>query len=122
MKVKQSFGGNPIFYKKSKYGNRKIVHNGKTYDSKKEFSHAQYLEMLLRADKILAFIHHPEPIELIPAQPDFGLRSLKYCPDFLITHLDGSKEYQDVKGFLTEEFKIKQKILAWRHKIKITIV
>lgn len=42
-------------------------------------------------------------------------RAIKYKADFLVRYNDGHEELIDVKGMLTKEFRIKQKLFELRY-------
>ena len=44
------------------------------------------------------------------------IRAITYKADFKIIYKDGHEEVIDVKGKLTEEFKIKRKMLLYRYR------
>ena len=117
-----------------KYRNRKVVINGKTFDSKKEGN--RYIELLLleRAGKIQNLETQKEFV-LIPAQYEFyprygkrgdriqdGQRCLErpcvYKADFVYEE-NGQKVVEDTKGFKTKDYIIKRKLMLSVHGIRI---
>ena len=117
----------------SKYGNRKIVMEGIVFDSKKEARRYNELLLLEKAGEIGALKRQVKYL-LIPAQrePDIiGPRGGKkqgkliekecsYIADFV--YYDRNKMeviVEDVKGFRTADYKIKRKLMLWRHGIRI---
>ena len=102
---------------RSKYGAKRTTYNGHNYASKAESRWGMYYEQELKSGQIKALQLQPI-IELTP-RPN----RIKYVPDFLVTHNDGSLEYVAVKGFWTAVAKIKLKLLKhFRPDIKLTIV
>ena len=108
------------FVGKSKYNNRKITYQGLTFDSKKEFEY--YLILKDKEKRGLVFnIKRQVPLEIQPAFTDkTGVkhRAIIYKADFVYTdRLTGTERYIDVKGFKTEVYKIKKKLLAYKNII-----
>lgn len=101
----------------SKYRAVKTEWNGRKFDSRAEARWAMYYDSELQAGRIKALEYQPV-IELLP-RPN----RVKYVADFLLTHLDGSKEYVDVKGVVLPVFKLKMKLLKHFYPyVKLTIV
>lgn len=95
----------------NKYGNRKIVVDGISFDSKEE---ARYYELLKRKKakgEIINFELQPRYI-LQPAFKHNGktIRSITYTADFLVYHLNGSEEVIDVKGMETQQGIMRRKM------------
>ena len=115
--------------KPSKYHNKKIIVDGKVFDSKKEYLRYKELELLERAGKIQNLNRQVEYL-LIPAQ--FGIvvdengthkrvcleRACYYKADFTYTE-DGKFVVEDSKGFRTPDYKIKRKLMLHLHNIRI---
>lgn len=113
----------PIRQKKSKYNNRKVEFEGKTFDSIAE----------LRVYNILAHMLDQEKILMLRLQPRYELQSsfkkdgkthrkIEYVADFEVHHLDGSIEVVDVKGMETDVFKIKQKLFDRKFPMTLTLI
>lgn len=68
---------------RSKYGAKKIVIDGITFDSKDEGRYYLYLKELKAKDKILNFERQPK-YELQPSFKKYGKthRAITYAPDF----------------------------------------
>ena len=108
------------FVGKSKYNNSKVRYQGLTFDSKKEFEY--YLILKDKEKRGLVFnIKRQVPLEIQPAFTDkTGVkhRSIIYKADFVYTdRLTGTTRYIDVKGFRTEVYKLKKKLLAYKNII-----
>lgn len=122
--------------KRSKYGNRKTVVNGIEFDSRKEAVRYQELRLLERAGKISG-LRLQEKFILIPSQreastevyksgPQKGRRKpgkllekeCSYIADFCYTE-NGEIVVEDTKGFRTEAYKIKRKLMLERYGIQI---
>lgn len=102
---------------KSKYNNRKVTFQGLTFDSKKEFEY--YLILKDKEKRGLVFnIKRQVPLEIQPAFTDkSGVkhRAINYKADFVYTdRVSGKVRYIDVKGFKTEVYKLKKKLLAYK--------
>mgnify|MGYP002706008184 CR=1 FL=1 len=121
---------------KNKYGNRKTVVNGIEFDSRKEAVRYQELRLLERAGKISG-LRLQEKFILIPSQreastevyksgPQKGRRKpgkllekeCSYIADFCYTE-NREIVVEDTKGFRTEAYKIKRKLMLERYGIRI---
>ena len=116
---------------KTKYHSRKVVRDGITFDSVKEYRRFCELSLLQRAGAITDLKRQVE-FELIPAQrePDtVGVRggikqgkviehAVKYVADFVYKE-NGKLVVEDTKGFRTKDYIIKRKLMLWVHKIRI---
>ena len=106
--------------KRPKYGNRKIVRDGITFDSAKEARRWSELLLLERAGAIQN-LQRQVKYELIPSQRIAGKvveRACNYIADFVYEE-DGKTTVEDTKGFRTPEYIIKRKLMLWRHGIRI---
>lgn len=108
-----------------KYGNRKMELDGHLFDSQKEARRYQELRYMLRVG-LIKDLKLQEPFELIPAQKRNGRvieRVCKYIADFAYyeKQWDGSWKYvvEDAKGFRTDVFKIKKKLMLQKYNIEI---
>lgn len=118
-----------------KYGNKKITVDGVTFDSKKEYLRWCELRLLERAGRITN-LQRQVKYELIPAQYEEyerysdktgkrlknGSRAVEkecsYIADFVYTE-DGQTVVEDTKGFRTEAYIIKRKMMLYFHGIRI---
>lgn len=105
---------------KSKYNNNKVKYQGLTFDSKKEFEY--YLILKDKEKRGLVFnIKRQVPLEIQPPFTDkTGVkhRAITYKADFVYTdRLTGKTRYIDVKGFKTDVYKLKKKLLAYKNII-----
>lgn len=105
----------------SKYGNKKTG----GYDSRKEAKRAGELKMMRRAG-LISDLQEQVKYELIPAQYDMVggkrkciERSCSYVADFVYTDKYGNTIVEDTKGFRTEAYRIKKKLMLHIHGIKI---
>ena len=119
-----------------KYHSKKTVIDGITFDSKKEAERYSELKLLERCGAI-SNLELQKVYELIPAQYEMYERygkngqrlkdgkkciekSCVYKADFVyIDNETGQQVVEDVKGFRTEEYKIKKKLMLYIHGIKI---
>lgn len=110
----------------AKYNNRKITlhaRNGEelTFDSKREATRWQELELLQLAGRITD-LRRQVKFELIPAQRDENkkaIRAVNYIADFVYTDAAGRQIVEDSKGFRTKEFIIKSKLMLQRYGITV---
>ena len=118
---------------RSKYGSRKTVVDGISFDSKKEDSRYRELLLLERAGKI-GNLRRQVKYVLIPAQyenPDSPTKSgrgkclereCSYVADFVYDvpmEPELVEIVEDTKGFRTEAYKIKRKMMLFMHGIRI---
>ncbi len=115
----------------SKYNSRKVSCDGTTFDSLKEARRFRELRLLETAGEI-SDLQTQVKFVLIPAQyePDIvgkrgGMkhgklieRECSYIADFVYTQ-DGKQVVEDTKGFRTEAYIIKRKLMLYVHGIRI---
>lgn len=103
-----------------KYHNKKIVVDGETFDSAKEYSRWCELKMLERAGEI-ADLERQKRFELIPTQKIDGKtveRPLSYIADFCYVE-NGKPVVEDCKGMRTDVYIIKRKLMLFIHGIRV---
>ena len=101
---------------KNKYGARKLTApDGQKFDSVKEFHRWGCLRLLERAGKITD-LKRQVSFELIPKQD--GERACTYVADFTY-YENGQYVVEDCKGFKTDVYRIKKKLMKWVHGISI---
>lgn len=95
----------------SKYGSKKTIIDGITFDSIAESKYYIQLKWLKQAKQIKDFKLQPRFL-LQEAFKKNGMtfRKIEYVADFEIHNLDGTIEIIDVKGHETKEFLIKRKL------------
>ena len=99
----------------SKYNATKTVIDSITFASKREA--ARYTELkLMQRSGLISDLRRQVKYELIPKQQ--GERAVSYIADFVYTE-DGKTVVEDVKGVRTPVYKIKKKLMLWRHGVKI---
>jgi len=94
--------------KTNKYGNKKTIWNGVSFDSRlEEYAY----RIMMDADIDFEF---QVPIELVPKHRINGeaIRKASVKVDFVIKDGD-SLIYMDTKGFATDVAKLKYKLLGW---------
>lgn len=104
---------------RSKYGNERT--NG--YASKREAARAQMLQLMEKAGEI-AELREQVEYELIPAQYDADDRLVErpchYVCDFQYRIVaTGMVVVEDAKGVATDVYRIKKKLMYWRHGIRV---
>ena len=109
---------NKVVYRKdSKYNNNKFKMDGFTFDSEKEACRYAELKILIRAGKI-SDLELQKQYELQPAFRDNDgkwIKPIYYKADFVYTDNEtGKTVIEDVKGFKTEGYKIKKKMMAYK--------
>ncbi len=121
----------------NKYYNEEVSSGGIVFDSKREQERWGELQLLLRAGKI-ANLSRQVRFELIPAQyesverisPKTGKKlkdgkrcveqSVVYIADFMYTDCESGKTVvEDAKGFRTEKYIIKRKLMLYKYGIKV---
>jgi hypothetical protein len=104
----------------SKYHNKVVHINGMKFDSRKEARRYAELLWLEKAGEIRD-LQRQVKFELIPKQG--SERACYYKADFVYYELDKEGRWQfiveDSKGARTDVYKIKRKLMMWRHNIKI---
>lgn len=125
--------------RKSKYGSRKVTIDGIIFDSVREGNRYKELKLLERAGVITGLQRQVKYV-LIPAQREFcneiytrgknkGCfkpgklleKECSYIADFVYIQ-DGKTVVEDTKGFRTEAYKIKRKLMLKVHGIRINEV
>ena len=110
----------------SKYGNRKVTIGGIEFDSMHEARRWQELKWLEKAGKI-QHLDRQVGFELIPEirNEETGKllqRNVNYIADFVYQKPDGNWVVEDAKGYRTEVYKLKKKLMRWRHGVEIVEV
>ena len=121
-------------YKRSKYGNKKAVVDGITFDSTQEARRYTELKLLQRAGQING-LELQKTFELVPAQREtyerYGKKgqrlkdgerciekAVTYKADF-VYYENGQLVVEDTKGMRTKEYIIKRKLMLYVHGIRI---
>jgi hypothetical protein len=87
--------------------------DGLRFDSKKEARYYDELKLRQRAGEVLFFLrqvpfHLPGPV--------------RYVVDFCVFHTDGTCQFIDVKGYRTQEYKTKKKLVEAHYPVEIVEV
>jgi len=101
MKKTKSIG----FPKRNKYNATKTTYRGYTYDSKKESRYAMWLDSEKYAGRVLDYKR-----QFMMRLDVNGVHIANYYADFLVEHENGVKEIVDVKGVITDLFRIKWRL------------
>lgn len=130
--AKKQFGRLFSSQKESKYRNEKVEYDGMTFDSKRERDRYIVLKDAERQGTISDLVCQPK-FTLLPAQYHeetvqlkTKVKTVRKC-DFLATTYTGDFQYtkdgnvvvEDVKGMVTPEYKLKEKMMLFFHKIRI---
>ncbi|WP_227459294.1 DUF1064 domain-containing protein [Cupriavidus pauculus] len=97
----------------AKYGNRKLEYQGMKFDSRRELDRWIQLVALQKAGQIselerqVVFLLSPPVVIQGRKRP-----ALKYIADFVYTESDGETITEDVKGVVTEGYRIKRHLMA----------
>lgn len=101
----------------NKYKAKKTEMGGIVFDSKKEAHRYQQLVLMQKAGYIKD-LQRQVKYEVIPKQD--GERACHYIADFVYTDAGtGETIVEDTKGFKTDAYKIKRKLMLLVHGIKI---
>lgn len=99
----------------SKYRACRVNTSEGWFDSKAELERWVQLKLLARAGKITN-LERQVRFEIIPK---IGrLRAIHYVADFAYD-LDGKRVIEDRKGFKTRLYRLKARLMLWRHNIEI---
>ena len=92
--------------KPSKYGNKRITVDGVNYASRREAQRSAELKLLERAG-------HISGLRLQPRFPIIvnGLKVCTYVGDFAYRDASGAEVVEDAKGFKTDIYKLKRKLV-----------
>lgn len=99
--------------KGNKFGAKKTVVDGITFDSKREAAYYGELKMRMRGEKFIFQRQVKYPLYAFDEGHVSGTYAKKVCThvvDFVITRIDGKTEAHEVKGVETDVWKLKKKI------------
>ncbi len=106
----------------NKYNAKKTEVNGIIFDSRKEAGRYVELKMLEKAGYITD-LKLQQKFILMPAQKKNGKtveRECSYIADFVYTDKEtGKVVVEDTKGFRTDAYKIKRKLMLYVHDIEV---
>jgi hypothetical protein len=107
-----------------KYKNKSINAYGIKWDSKSELARYEQLVQMEKKQEILNLKVHSKEINFLLLEKctyksflgsELNQRKITYTPDFVYTTKNGILIAEDVKGMLTEAFRIKAKIFRYRY-------
>lgn len=105
--------------KRSKYGNRKVVVDGRKYDSQAEAAYGERLLLRERVGEVGGVEMHPRFKLLGPK----GELICVYVADFAFwDHAEDRFRVVDVKGVETDVFKLKRKMMQALKGIEVEVV
>lgn len=93
------------YFKANKFNAVRQTYNGHSYHSKKEAEYAAELDLRKKAKDIKNW-RRQQKIELRV----YGKLICNYYIDFVIEHNNGLEEYVEIKGFITDVWKLKWKL------------
>ena len=105
----------------SKYGNKKTVIDGMTFDSIHEAVRWKELRLLERAGEIKCLSRQVK-FALIPAsktREGKTVQGVSYIADFVYLDKEGRQVVEDAKGYRTDVYKIKKKLMLWLYGVEI---
>ena len=108
-----------MWHRSSKYHAKKTVVDGITFDSRKEAN--RYLVLKgMEEDGSIEELRRQVRYELVPAfdVDDKHYRPVYYVADFVYVE-DGKEVVEDVKGVMTDVYKLKSKLFARRYGMSI---
>lgn len=91
---------------RSKYKNVRTEYNGVLYDSKKEANYAYRLDLLQSCGEVTKWFRQVR----LPLDVN-GQKVCTYVVDFVVHCSDGTIEHVDVKGYKTDVYKLKKKLV-----------
>lgn len=105
----------------NKYKNKKIIENGEKFDSRKEYN--RYIELLIfQENGVITGLKRQVPYvicgKVYNAEGKLIQRESKYIADF-VYEKDGMLVVEDVKGYKTEVYKLKKKLMLEKYGITI---
>ena len=107
--------------KRQKYGNSKITIDGIRFDSKREAQRWQELRLMERAGRITD-LRRQVKFVLIPSQRGEDGKVIEkqvaYIADFVYLK-DGKTVVEDSKGYRTEVYRLKKKMMLYFFHIRI---
>lgn len=107
---------------KAKYGNKKVVNDGITFDSAMEAKYYDHLKLLQAQGIVTSFELQPRFV-LLPKFEKNGkkYREIGYTADFTVHYADGHSEVVDIKGMVTQQFELRKKLFDYRfpHELKL---
>lgn len=101
----------------NKYGSRRTFCDGVWFDSQREADRWIQLKLLAKAGEI-EDLHRQVRFELIPKNDKY--RAVAYVADFVYVDCrTGDTVVEDAKGFKTEAYKLKAKMMYHKYGIEV---
>ena len=96
-------------------GTQYYTHDGIQFRSKDEIEYYKLCLQRKARGEILNFEYEAEAFELQPKFRFMGktVLPITYTPDFTVCHTDGTLEFVEIKGFLTNESTLKVKMFKY---------
>lgn len=105
------------FKRTGKYNASTQSYNGRTYHSKKECAYAMRLDLLKKAKEIKDW----KPQAKIDIRVN-GVHICNHFVDFEVTLNNGVKEWHEVKGFATDVWLLKRKLVEALFEQKYVVI
>ena len=87
--------------------------DGIKFASKLEASYYEHLKLLKKSGEVVMFLR----------QVPFHLPgNVRYVCDYAVFNSDGSVRFVDIKGMVTEQFKMKKKLVESLYPVEITVI
>ena len=106
----------------TKYNNKKVVSDGLTFDSKREYARWCELQLMERAH-LISGLERQKRFTVIPKQKSKSGKVLErecvYIADFVYRDKDGALVVEDAKGKPTRDYIIKRKLMLYRFGIRV---
>jgi len=102
---------------RSKYYNKKVIYDGISFDSQKECKRYKVLKFREKAGEIMCLELQPKFLlqETFKANGETH-RAISYKADFkYFDILENKLIVEDVKGFITDVYKIKKKLFLYKY-------
>lgn len=105
----------------SKYHNKQVTVDGIRFDSIREANRWQELKLMERAHEITD-LQRQVPFKLVPTcktRRGKTVYGVSYIADFVYRDNFGRQVVEDSKGFKTDSYKLKYKLMLWIYGIEI---
>lgn len=102
----------------NKYRNVKTEYNGRLFHSKKEAEFARIIDSLRRAKRVEDRVFSYECQKSYAIWIN-GIKICNYIADFVVKYEDGRVEIIDVKGYKTDMYNLKKKMVEAYYGVKI---
>lgn len=108
----------------NKYGNKKVIRDGITFDSIAESKYYEQLKWMLQNKQIKSFKLQQRYLLLEGfSKNGVTFRKTEYVADFEVRNLDGTIEVIDIKGAPpTPEFRLKRKLFERKYLQSLKVI